>query len=174
MRLMSKYLDKREQLSSVDLSAKPFLSDDEGAVYCGLSKGKFREFAEQIGCKRYIGRRVIHDKAILDKALRELPTEKVKAVKVSPPKAKATWNKCEDRLPSSNEHYFVAYVQYEGRFGTTRYGCAEFCHAINGGYWEVEVFPDTKLTIVYSQQRPTRARKHTVVLAWMPIPSLPE
>lgn len=67
---MSAYTQKMEQAKSNDLSQKAFLTDIEGAVYLSIGRTAFREFAQTIGCRKRIGRRVLNDRAVIDAALR--------------------------------------------------------------------------------------------------------
>lgn len=63
------YNTKSEEAQNTDLSAKRWLNDFEAAVYVGIGRTTFRKWAEQIGCKRRIGRRVLNDKVVIDEAL---------------------------------------------------------------------------------------------------------
>ncbi len=48
---------------------KRMLSEKEAQEYIGLKRVKCREFGESIGCVKRIGRRVLYDRFIIDKAL---------------------------------------------------------------------------------------------------------
>lgn len=48
---------------------KRMLTEKEAQEYIGLKRAKCREFGEQIKCIKRIGRRVLYDKTIIDKAL---------------------------------------------------------------------------------------------------------
>lgn len=52
--------------------SKRMLTQKEAQEYLGLKQAKCREFGEQINCIRRIGRRVLYDKFIIDKALDNL------------------------------------------------------------------------------------------------------
>lgn len=53
-----------------DYSNRANLSDFEGAAYVGVSRNTFRRFAQDIGCRRRVGRRVLNDKSVIDQALK--------------------------------------------------------------------------------------------------------
>lgn len=48
---------------------KRLFNADEGQSYCGLGRIKFREFADRIGATKRFGKRVLFDRAIIDRAL---------------------------------------------------------------------------------------------------------
>ena len=66
---MSRYLQQVEEARQSDLSTKSFLTDIEASAYTSLGRTHFRAWAEKIGCRRKIGRRVLNDRAVIDKAL---------------------------------------------------------------------------------------------------------
>lgn len=66
---MNYYKEKMKEAQQLDFSDKNFLTDFEGAAYVGVSKNTFRKWAEEIGCRRKIGRRTINLKSVIDQAL---------------------------------------------------------------------------------------------------------
>ncbi len=55
-----------------DQVVKRMLSEHEAEDYLGLSRSKLREFAEENNCVIHIGRRILYDKTIIDKAIDNL------------------------------------------------------------------------------------------------------
>lgn len=66
---MSNFKPKALQAESETFTERAFLNDFEAAAYVGVGRTSFRKFAEEIGCRRKVGRRVVNDKAVIDKAL---------------------------------------------------------------------------------------------------------
>ncbi len=54
------------------LVMKRLLTEREAMDYLGVKRTKLREYAEEIKCIKHIGKRVLYDKTIIDKALDEL------------------------------------------------------------------------------------------------------
>lgn len=52
-----------------DIKEKRLLSTKEVQRYCGIGKNTARDWGREIGAERRIGRRVLYDKAIIDRAL---------------------------------------------------------------------------------------------------------
>lgn len=48
---------------------KRMLQEPEMKLYTGLGRTKAREFCDSIGATVHIGRRVLYDKSVIDKAL---------------------------------------------------------------------------------------------------------
>ena len=67
---MDRYTQQIESANSTSLKDKAFLTIAEGAEYTSLGRTYFRQWAEQIGSKRKIGRRVIYDRSVIDQALK--------------------------------------------------------------------------------------------------------
>lgn len=51
---------------------KRLLSESEARAYIGLGRNRCREYCIQIGAVRRIGRRVLYDRAVIDRALDEM------------------------------------------------------------------------------------------------------
>ena len=54
---------------------KRLFSEEDGMKYVGLHRSKFRKWAAGIGAVRHIGRRVMYDRAAIDKAIDEMSEE---------------------------------------------------------------------------------------------------
>lgn len=67
---MSKYLQQIEAAKNTDFGSRRFLTDYEASAYLSLGRTAFRSWAEQIGCRRKIGRRVVNDREVIDAALK--------------------------------------------------------------------------------------------------------
>lgn len=63
-----------KKTNRIVFNEKRMLSASEMANYVGLGRDAAREFAESAGALRKYGRRVLFDKAALDKALDDMPT----------------------------------------------------------------------------------------------------
>ena len=66
---MGYYARKTEEARYTDFSNKQYLTDWEAAAYTSFGRTKFRNWAEQIGCRRKVGQRVVNDKSVIDAAL---------------------------------------------------------------------------------------------------------
>lgn len=58
--------------SSVTTIEKRLLSEAEAREYIGLGKGSCREYCSQIGAVRRIGRRVLYDRVVIDRAIDDM------------------------------------------------------------------------------------------------------
>ena len=66
---MSRYLQQIEKARLSNLRDKSYLTDIEGCVYTSLGRSYFKKWAAENGCRLRIGRRVVYDRAAIDKAL---------------------------------------------------------------------------------------------------------
>ncbi len=60
----------RETGTSFD--GKRLLSESEAREYIGLGRIRCREYCEKIGAVRRIGKRVLYDRTVIDRALDEM------------------------------------------------------------------------------------------------------
>ena len=60
---------KKKQINTQNVR---LMSVEEAATYMGLGRTAFREYAVKIGADRHIGRRVLYDKHVLDKAIDDM------------------------------------------------------------------------------------------------------
>lgn len=59
-------------MGSRNFEGKRLMSERETCEYVGLGRSKCRSWAEEIGAIRRIGRRVLYDRAVIDRAVDEL------------------------------------------------------------------------------------------------------
>lgn len=57
---------------SGEFKGKRLLSEADGMNYVGLQRNKFRSWAAEIGAVRHIGRRVLYDRTVIDRACDEM------------------------------------------------------------------------------------------------------
>ena len=60
------------KICATDTIEKRLLTEAEAMCFVGLRRTKFRSWAAEIGAVRHIGRRVLYDRAVLDRAVDEL------------------------------------------------------------------------------------------------------
>ena len=54
---------------SRDYEGKRLFTEADGMNYVGLHRSKFRKWAAGIGAVRHIGRRVLYDRIVIDRAI---------------------------------------------------------------------------------------------------------
>lgn len=57
---------------AADTMEKRLLTEAEAMCFVGLRRTKFRQWAAEIGAVRHIGRRVLYDRVVLNRAVDEL------------------------------------------------------------------------------------------------------
>ena len=62
-------MNKRIDSSNGSVQGKRMLSAKEAREYCGIGRMSLEKFAAEIGATFRIGRRVLYDRTVIDKAL---------------------------------------------------------------------------------------------------------
>lgn len=63
-------------MNNAEFLGKRLLSKEEFCRYIGLGHSKAEKWAAQHGAVRHIGRRVLYDRAVIDRVLDSMPPEK--------------------------------------------------------------------------------------------------
>ena len=60
------------RVCAADTMEKRLLTEAEAMCFVGLRRTKLRQWAKDVGAVRHIGRRVLYDRVVLDRAVDEL------------------------------------------------------------------------------------------------------
>ena len=66
---------RKREVGTSDNSNIRMLTTEQGALYAGMGKTAFREWADKIQATRHFGRCVRFDRVVIDKALDVLQTQ---------------------------------------------------------------------------------------------------